>query len=41
MTIEVLNHIPEEKPLPDEISAIKEAREDNSETVPHDSIDWD
>lgn len=31
----------EEKPLPDEISAIKETREDNSETVPHDSIDWD
>ena len=37
----VLKFIPEDKPLPDEIEAIKMAREDNSGTVSHDSIDWE
>ena len=36
----VLKFIPEDKPLPDEIEAIKAAKADK-ETISHESINWD
>ena len=37
----VIKFIPEEKPEPDEIGEIEEARADKSPTVAHDAINWD
>lgn len=37
----VIKFIPEEHPEPDEIEAIKEAKEDNSELINHNDINWD
>lgn len=37
----VIKFIPEEKPEADELAALKEAREDNSELTPHNAINWD
>ena len=37
----IIKFIPEEKPLPDEIESIMEARADISSTIPHDAIKWD
>ena len=37
----VIKFIPEVEPLPDEIEAIAEAKEDKSPTIPHDAINWD
>ncbi len=36
----LVKFIPEEKPLPDEIEAIEEAKADTSPTIPHDAINW-
>ena len=37
----VIRFIPEDKPEPDELEAIAEAKADKSETISHDSINWD
>lgn len=37
----LLRFIPEDEPLPDEIDAIREAKADTSETIPHSAINWD
>lgn len=37
----IIKFIPKEKPLPDEIEAIMEAKTDSSPTIPHDAINWD
>lgn len=37
----VVKFIPEDKPEPDELEAIAEAKADTSPTVPHDAINWD
>lgn len=37
----ITKFIPEEKPLPDEIESIMEARADTSPTISHDAINWD
>lgn len=39
----LIRFVPEDKPLPDEIEAIKRANESIEKygTIPHDSIDWD
>ncbi len=39
----VVKFIPEVEPLPDEIEAIKEGREDRKKngTIPHEAINWD
>lgn len=37
----VIKFIPEDKPEPDELEAIAEAKVDTSETISHDSINWD
>ena len=36
----LIRFIPEDKPLPDEIEAIMEAKADTSETISHDAINW-
>lgn len=36
----VINFIPEDSPLPDEINAIERAKEDKSELTLHEDIDW-
>ncbi len=36
----VVKFIPEDKPTPDEIKAIEEAKEDNGELIDHNNIDW-
>ena len=37
----LIRFVPEDDPLPDEIEAIREAKEDTSPTIPHDAINWD
>ena len=37
----LIRFIPEDEPLPDEIEAIREAREDTSPAISHDAINWD
>lgn len=37
----LIRFVPEDEPLPDEIEAIREAKEDTSPTIPHDAINWD
>ncbi|MDD6505196.1 MAG: hypothetical protein PUF45_07170 [Lachnospiraceae bacterium] len=37
----VVKFIPEDKPEPDELEAIAEAKADTSPTVPHEAINWD
>lgn len=37
----VVKFIPEDKPEPDELKAIAEAKADTSPTVSHDAINWD
>lgn len=37
----VVKFIPEDKPLPDELKAIAEARADSEPTISHNSINWD
>lgn len=37
----VIKFIPEDKPEPDELEAIAEAKADTSETISHDSVNWD
>ena len=37
----VIKFIPEDKPEPDELEAIAEAKADKSPTVPHEAINWD
>ena len=37
----VVKFIPEDKPEPDELEAIREAKADMNPTVPHDAINWD
>lgn len=37
----LIRFVPEDKPLPDEVEAIREARLDTSQTTPHDAINWD
>lgn len=37
----VIRFIPEDKPEPDELEAIAEAKLDKSPTVPHEAINWD
>lgn len=37
----VVKFIPEDKPEPDELEAIAEAKTDTSPTVPHDAVNWD
>ena len=37
----VVKFIPEDKPEPDELEAIAEAKADTSPTIPHDAIKWD
>ncbi len=37
----VVKFIPEDKPEPDELEAIAEAKADTSPTIPHDAINWD
>ncbi len=37
----VIRFIPEDKPEPDELEAIAEAKADKSPTVPHEAINWD
>lgn len=37
----LIRFIPEDEPLPDEIEAIREAREDTGPTISHDAINWD
>ena len=36
----VVKFIPEDKPTPDEIKAIEEAKEDSGELIDHYNIDW-
>ena len=36
----VIRFIPEDKPEPDELEAIAEAKADKSPTVPHEAINW-
>ena len=36
----VVKFIPEDKPTPDEIKAIEEAKEDSGELIDHNNIDW-
>ncbi len=36
----LVRFIPEDKPLPDELEAIAEAKADTSETIPHEAINW-
>lgn len=36
----VVKFIPEDKPTPDEIKAIEEAKEDRGELIDHNNIDW-
>ncbi len=36
----LVRFIPEDKPLPDELEAIVEAKADTSETIPHEAINW-
>lgn len=36
----VVKFIPEDKPTPDEIKAIEEAKEDSGELIDHNDIDW-
>lgn len=37
----IIKFIPEEKPEADEAEAIARAKADNSETVPHEAVNWD
>lgn len=37
----LVKFIPEDDPLPDEIEAIKEAKVDMDETIPHEAINWE
>ena len=37
----LVKFIPEDDPLPDEIDAIKEAKVDMDETIPHEAINWE
>lgn len=37
----LVRFVPETEPLPDEIEAIAEAKADTSQTIYHDSINWD
>lgn len=37
----VVKFIPEDKPEPDELEAIAEAKADTGQTIPHDAINWD
>ena len=37
----IIKFIPEEKPLPDEVEAIAEAKADTSPTIPHNAINWE
>ena len=37
----VVKFIPEDKPEPDELEAIAEAKADTSPTIPHDAINWE
>lgn len=36
----VVKFIPEDKPTPDEIKVIEEAKEDSGELIDHNNIDW-
>jgi hypothetical protein len=36
----VVKFIPEDKPTPEEIKAIEEAKEDSGELIDHNNIDW-
>lgn len=36
----VVKFIPEDKPTPDEIKAIEEAKEDSGELIDHNNIGW-
>lgn len=36
----LVRFIPEDKPLPDELEAIAEAKADTSGTIPHEAINW-
>ncbi len=36
----IVKFVPETKPEPDEIEAIKDAKEDTSKTTSHSEIDW-
>lgn len=36
----VVKFIPEDKPTPDEIKTIEEAKEDSGELIDHNNIDW-
>lgn len=36
----IVKFIPEDKPTPDEIKAIEEAKEDSGELIDHNNIDW-
>ena len=36
----VVKFIPEDKPTPDEIKAIEEAKEDSGDLIDHNNIDW-
>lgn len=36
----LVRFIPEDKPLPDELEAIAEAKADTSENIPHEAINW-
>lgn len=37
----IVKFIPEDKPEPDELEAIAEAKADKSQTIPHEAINWD
>ena len=37
----LIRFVPEDKPTPDELQAIVEAKADNSPTIPHEAINWD
>ncbi len=37
----LIRFVPEDEPLPDEIEAIREAKEDTNPTIPHSAINWD
>lgn len=37
----LIRFVPEDEPTPDEIEAIREAKADTGETVPHSAINWD
>lgn len=41
LRVGVVKFIPEDKPEPDELEAIAEAKADTSPTVPHEAINWD